>query len=307
MRSRRIIGALSALAFVTVAVWTTSANAQEKYNVHFRSAQASGQAGGTVTIPIGIDNQPDAVTGLSVGVKHDAAVLTLDRVDLGPALQSLVGATPDERFYSLNLAPTGGAGFTFAVILGGDGSSSVAIPAGLDQHILSPRYKIADAATGTTQVQITEELGNPKVMTILDVKGVAKKPSGTPAPVTTATVTITEGPVPFLRGDTNQSGRLDITDAILILDYLFQGSQLPAGAPTRDNCAVAMNVDGSTSEGTADVEDERDINATDAIVLLRYIFPIAANPPAPAAPYPACGASENEIDEGITCSTFTCK
>lgn len=307
MRSRRLVTSLAALGFVSAALLPASAGAQDRYNVHFRSAQVTGQAGQPITIPIAIDNQPGAVTALSLGVKHAANFLTLQRVDLGPALQSLVGSTPDERFYSLDLNPAGGTGFTFAVILGRDSSAAVAIPAGLDQHILSPRYQIAAAAAGTTQVQITEDLGSPKVKTILDVKGVAKTPTATPAPITTTTLTITEGPAPFLRGDTNQSGKLDISDAILILDYLFQGSRLPAGAPTRDGCAVAMNVDGSTGDGTPDVEDERDINATDAIVLLRYIFPIAASPPAPAAPFPQCGPSPNPIDAGITCTTFQCR
>src|SRR4030095_4569262 len=65
--------------------------AQEGYHGHFRTATVTGQPGSTVTLGIGIANQPAALTGFSFGVKHDATKLTLQSVDIGPDLQAALG------------------------------------------------------------------------------------------------------------------------------------------------------------------------------------------------------------------------
>jgi hypothetical protein len=294
-------------AFVSAAVLSAGmAAAQDQYNIHFQSAEATSPAGGLVSLALAIDNQPEAVTALSFGVKHDAAKLTVDAVEIASALQAALGAgtTPDDRFYSLDLSPDGGAGFTVAVIIGADSVTGKAIPAGLDQPIFTARYRIALGITGETDVEITGDLGAPKVPVLLDRKGVSQPPVGTPAPVTKATVTITAGPAPFLRGDANQSGSLDVTDGIIIINYLFGGGSLPAGEATRTSCLVAMNVDGSTVDGVADVEDGPDIDLTDAIVLLQYVF---QRGPAPAAPFPDCGAPVAPVAPEADCSAFICK
>lgn len=114
-------------------------------------------------------------------------------------------------------------------------------------------------------------------------------------------------PVAFRRGDVNQSGRLEITDAILILDYLVGGSQLAAGERTRTSCLVAMNVNGDTEKGVRSVEDERDIDLTDPIVLLQYVFDTVLDPPPPAAPFPDCGFAESEVADPVACFSFTCQ
>lgn len=282
---------------------------QDKYNVHFRAPTFTGGAGELVTVAIGIDNQPERVTGFSFGVKHDAAKLTVEKVNLGAAVLSAIGGAgkPDDRFFQVDLNPaSGGPGFTVALILSVD-QASVSIPAGLDQHVLDVQYRITAGATGNAKVDISGDLANAnaKVPIILDVaNGVAKAPVGAPAPVVSANVSVLAGPAPFIRGDANQSGRFEVTDVVILLDYLFGGSSLPAGESTRTGCLQVFNVDGSVTKGTAGVEDGVDIDLADALTLIAYIFQKGVAPP---APFPRCGQPAAAAATDIACKQFLCR
>lgn len=297
------------LLVLAVAVATPSPVEAQKYDVHFRSAQYTARLGDVVTVGVGIANQPDPVTGFSFGVRHDSAKLTLQTVELSTQLEAILGGggTPDDRFFQVNLAAEGGPGFTVGLILTTD-TSTASIPAALDTPIFELKYLAGDVA-GDTTLAIAGDLGSPKVPVLLDRKGISQAPVGTPAPVTSATVSVSAGPVSFLRGDTNQSGRLEITDAIIIVDYLFSGASLAAGENTRSACPIAMNVDGSVREGENTIEDAPDIDITDAVALLRYIFPISPSSPSPAAPFPQCGQPALGVTAAaaFSCTAFTCK
>ena len=71
------------------------------------------------------------------------------------------------------------------------------------------------------------------------------------------------GAVVFKRGDTDASGSLDITDAISLLGYLFQGGADP---PCLD---------------AADTDDSGKLDISDAIGLLSFLFQGGAEPAAP--------------------------
>jgi outer membrane protein assembly factor BamB len=86
------------------------------------------------------------------------------------------------------------------------------------------------------------------------------------------------GAAPFIRGDANTDGRLDIADGVSILLYLFLGKSL--------TCLAA--VDGNGDHGT---------DISDAVYLLAFLFGGGGPPP---APYPACG-----VDRAIECGSFT--
>lgn len=276
----------------------------QTYNVHFRSASVSGNPGEMVTLGVGIANNPERVTGFSFGVKHDAAKLTLDSVTIAPDLQSALGEgnVPDANFFALNQTPAGGAGFTVAMILSPTDPNSAIAP-GLDHHVFDVKYVIAAGATGGARVDITGDLGTPRVAVVLDQNGVSQAPAGAAA-VTSAAVVVAGTSQGFLRGDTNQSGRLDITDGVLILDFLFGGSALPAGQASRDNCLVAFNVDGSVSSGTPDEEDVADINNTDALFFFQFLF---QRGPLPPLPFPACGESLSPVNASVECGAFNCR
>ncbi len=77
-------------------------------------------------------------------------------------------------------------------------------------------------------------------------------------------VTVTVG---FVRGDSNSDGRVDITDAVRTLRYLFAG------------VAIAC-------EDAADANDDENVNIADASYVLGYLF---QGGPAVPAPFPASG------------------
>jgi len=93
------------------------------------------------------------------------------------------------------------------------------------------------------------------------------------------TVTVTPGRGIFIRGDADVNGEPNVTDAIVILRYLFQG----AGAPP---CLDA-----------ADADDTGVLDLTDAVYLLRALFQGGTAPP---APYPDRGTdgTGDELDCG---------
>jgi hypothetical protein len=94
-------------------------------------------------------------------------------------------------------------------------------------------------------------------------------------------VSIAAGGV-FTRGNANGDASFDISDPIFALRWLFGGGAKPP-------CLAAGNANG---DGTVDVAD--------ASFLLNFLF---LSGPAPAAPYPACGAGTSEADRRLGCET----
>jgi hypothetical protein len=94
------------------------------------------------------------------------------------------------------------------------------------------------------------------------------------------------GGVPFVRGDADLDSQINITDAVVVLLYLFAGSTQP-----RD-CRDAM-----------DVDDNGALEVTDAMRILGYLFLDAAPP---AAPFPACGVDEDTFNDPLCCVEFVC-
>lgn len=85
----------------------------------------------------------------------------------------------------------------------------------------------------------------------------------------------------FLRGDCNDNGAVDISDAVCILNWLFATREEPA-------CVAATNTNG---DGVADISD--------ATYLLSHLF--QGGPP-PVAPYPECGPGPLEADDELGCA-----
>ncbi len=84
----------------------------------------------------------------------------------------------------------------------------------------------------------------------------------------------------FKRGDVDQNGRLQITDAIALLGYLFLNGPEPG-------CLDAADMDNDARTGVGD-----------AIYFLSYLF---INGPAPHAPFETCGA---DTGESLGCGGF---
>jgi len=100
-----------------------------------------------------------------------------------------------------------------------------------------------------------------------------------------ATRSVTIAPVStsgFIRGDCNHDTKVDITDAVATLAFLFMGEA--------NACPGACNADDSDA-----------LDLTDAIYTLTFLF--VGGQPIPA-PYPACGPDPTADD--IRCEAATC-
>ncbi len=291
------------LPFVVLAAGA-SLNAQEgAYNLLFSSSRASVAPGEVVSIGIVMENVPDAVTGFSLGVRHDAASMTLESVELGRDLQAIVegscpGGQPDANFFHVNESPEGGDGFTVAMLLTTDQCTGQLVP-DVFHDLLRVSYRAAADGVDNS-LSFAEDLGSPAVPILFDVAGSAQ-PRTSPELSEPVFVRVA-APTPFIRGDVDITGGLTATDAIIILNFLFTGG-LPAGEATKADCLVAYNVDGSIDRGDPAAEDMADIDLSDAVIMLNFIFGAA---PPPAAPYPACGEPEGAVAGEVGCVGFTC-
>jgi hypothetical protein len=86
----------------------------------------------------------------------------------------------------------------------------------------------------------------------------------------------------FIRGDCNDDGTADISDASCVLGWLFLDSKTPG-------CIAALNTNG----------DDR-VDLSDAVALLNHLF---LGGPAPAAPYPDCGPGLLPDDDNLGCDS----
>ncbi len=80
--------------------------------------------------------------------------------------------------------------------------------------------------------------------------------------------------IPFLRGDANGSGAVNLADVVMILSYLFSGTSV--------GCLDAI-----------DANDSGSPNLADAVYLLAYLF---TGGTAPAAPFPSVGPDPTDLD-----------
>ena len=88
------------------------------------------------------------------------------------------------------------------------------------------------------------------------------------------TVLPENGSEPFRRGDTDGGGAVDISDAVLVLNWLFAGGTEPA-------CTDA-----------ADSDDSGDVDITDAVRILNWLFSGGVEPASPGPE--ACGSDPTE-------------
>lgn len=83
----------------------------------------------------------------------------------------------------------------------------------------------------------------------------------------------------FFRGDANDDGAMDLSDALAVLNYLFDEGQVA--------CLDA-----------GDADDDGELNITDAIGLLGFLF-LGTFPP--REPYPDCGIDRSE--DSLSCES----
>jgi hypothetical protein len=141
--------------------------------------------------------------------------------------------------------------------------------AGVNQTLVNLIFDVAPGAPqgATTQVAMVNNRDLSPILNIFTIDGFTRVPALTPS---TVKILDAEQPHPalFVRGNSDMQGKVDITDAILILNFLFLGGPAPA-------CMDA-----------ADVDDSGRLDISDSISLLNFLF---LGGTYPAVPYPAPG------------------
>ena len=89
----------------------------------------------------------------------------------------------------------------------------------------------------------------------------------------------------YVRGDINADSRIDVSDPVALLFWLFRGDPRP-------RCVASANADADSQ-----------VALTDAVYLLAHLF---QDGPAPASPHPDCGESERASDEELGCEEPSC-
>ena len=216
--------------------------------------------GEPVTIPLILDSTLGGdVVGWSFGVCHDPAELTVETVDLGEAVISrLGGGVP---FFNQVLVESDG--YTVGLIL--DPPFGF-LPAGVSEiSVASYTHQLAPGES--TTLTPCNSLGTPMVETIAVETG-GNSVFGILVPGTWTALA-----VPFVRGDVNDDGDVNLADGIFLLAELFAGGDVGL-------CPLAKDIN---ADGAVDVADP--------IRLLNALF---GGGPFPPAPFPDCDFAPNQ-------------
>jgi hypothetical protein len=98
---------------------------------------------------------------------------------------------------------------------------------------------------------------------------------------------VNDEPRHFSPGDTNLDDRVDLSDAITVLGYLF------LGGPTELDC-----------EKAGDINDDSEVDISDATSLLGHLF-LGGPTSLPAPAFPNCG--DDPTEDGLRCATSHCE
>jgi hypothetical protein len=105
-------------------------------------------------------------------------------------------------------------------------------------------------------------------------------------PVCIREVCITTPDAQFTRGDANADGETDLSDAVFVLSYLFNGGPAP-------DC-----LDAADSNDSGDAAPD----LSDPIYLLSFLF---LGGPEPPAPFDECGSDPTVDGDYLSCDAFT--
>ena len=169
------------------------------------------------------------------------------------------------------------SGHLSIVLNAGDGTFAVPVEPRLDQrtqHVAAGDLDDdgdPDLVTAGLFVTLLWNASGPPVSTDCDANGVPDECDASPCTQ-----------VSFVRGDGNDSGLVDISDAVNTLGYLFLGSPPPP-------CL-----------GAADVNLDRKVDIADPVYTLTFLF---GGGPAIPPPHPSCGI--DAAPESMSCSTYS--
>ncbi|MEE2856061.1 MAG: hypothetical protein VX949_01560 [Planctomycetota bacterium] len=207
--------------------------------------------------------------GLSIAGSYDSTLLSMIGV-------SASGVATNADFVETS-SNVGAGEIAAGLIMAFD--TSVDIPIGDDQEVMTVNFQIIGDLTGQTDPTVTDVIflpsaGTPPITNLIVDGNYQETPN-----LVAGTITIVNFN-PFVRGDCNSDGGLvNIADGIAVLQYLFQGGAAPS-------CLDAC-----------DLDDNGQIGVGDAVGVFNYQF--AGGAP-PAAPFPDAGIDPTTGD-GIGC------
>jgi hypothetical protein len=148
-----------------------------------------------------------------------------------------------------------------------------AVPAGTDVTNLAPTYTVSPLATGNPVSGTSLDFTNHVAYTVTAEDGSTQVYTVTVIPISN---------INWKRGDANTDGTADISDAIMVLSYLYLG----------ETALLCLDA--------ADANDDGELDISDPIELLFHLF--QGVQPLPA-PFPGCGIDPT-ID-GLDCEAYT--
>jgi hypothetical protein len=221
-----------------------------------------------VSVP-SLVTSPDPLTVISLGVLYDPALVQVREVT--------TTGTPAEVAQFANAAIDNVQGVTTFVLAMHLSRPDPSFPAGDDVPLASLVVDVsASAAPGASlPLRLADEAGEPPVQ-------LAFVKAGETARIRPGVVDgriILDAGRAFLRGDATDDNALNITDPILLLNYLFRGDR-PSPCPD-----------------AADANDDGDLDLSDAVRVLIFLFQANASPL--PQPYPDKGP--DPTPDGLGC------
>ena len=211
-------------------------------------------------LSIASNTQP--IQGWSFGICSDPSLLVVEDATIDGTDTGAVNGGEGPDFLVIRAFERG---IAMAAVID-DQDTTNTLPPDTDHRLLQVKYAAgADAESGVAYpVNYCDTLGSPPVAVLYVVKGFALEPETRPGFV------VLPSPIEpgFLRADVNDDEKVDMTDAVWILKYLFRDGEKPA-------CLDA-----------ADTNASGRIDIADGVYVLQYKFVGGAPPP---APYPNCG------------------
>lgn len=171
---------------------------------------------------------------------------------------------------------------TFGVLLGISETSFKTLPPASDDTLLRLTVNVLLPAPGEAALTFVNGLdgGNfPISNVITDQGGTSWLPV-----LVDGTITVVAQGATFHRGDSDNNGQLQLTDAVRILGYLFLGQTAPT-------CFDAADADGNNQ-----------LQLTDAVRILGYLFLGQSAPASPGPPPSPCGEDNDATHLG--CATY---
>ncbi|MFP6633848.1 MAG: hypothetical protein VCD16_14540 [Planctomycetota bacterium] len=240
-----------------------------------------------------LDTRSEGVTSWSYGLRHDPAVLTLLAGDCTDDREGFICGTDAadravEPFYNYSevVGSEQGSevGFISAVVL------SFVAPAHLEAErfnsLAKLTYRVGEIPPGGTMVRfVADELrlvpDSPAVGIQIEVGGGGGMPS-----------TLVHGKLElpfagFLRGDVNDSGALEVTDAINFLTWMFLGGSAPG-------CMDA-----------ADADNNGTLGLSDGINILTFLFGGGDALPKAGLLGSGCAPDPEGEEDGLLCESYS--